>query len=400
MKNRLKRRFIIYSMATVSVLILFLVLTINGLNWFILDRQGSFMVETLADADDIFRSPKPVARPPFAPMMDEDRMNSLQFFIARLDRDGSVLSVETNQLSTIERNTAESMVLKTKGKDRGKTEGYRFLKRGNAIFFLDTSQQRETFFMVLSVSCLMALVCWALVLTVAILLSSRAIRPIVTGMEKQKQFITNASHEMKTPLSVIQTNNETMALIHGENKYNRNIALQTKRMNALVTNMLLLAKHDENAIFHRETINISQLVEEILPTYKEEAERVGLAFSASLSPSLTLKANRESIIQMVSALLDNAMKYTPRNGSVRVSLKKNGKHIVLTEENTISGEKEKDIEVLFERFHRGDSSRAHECATSGFGIGLSAARAIAESFGGRLDATYIGEDGIRFTALF
>ena len=265
---------------------------------------------------------------------------------------------------------------------------------------MDTSEQSENFRMVLFASSAIAVLCWVILLIIVILLSGKVIRPVLVGMEKQKQFITNAGHEMKTPLAIIQSNNDTMALIHGENKYNVHIRNQTKRLNVLMSNLLTLAKLDEEIPLSTETVNISDVAGELLPAYTEDAQARNLRFTVQIEPDIVIQTNKDSFRQMLIVLLDNAIKYTPDGGSVRLSLARDGRHIQIIEENTCDPSLESDPERLFERFYRGDAARTQRKETSGYGIGLSAARAICENFGGMLTAEYSSADCIRFTARF
>ena len=233
-----------------------------------------------------------------------------------------------------------------------------------------------------------------------ILFSERAVRPVLAGLEKQKQFITNAGHELKTPLAIIQSNNDASALIHGETKYSKNIRLQTQRLNALMTNLLTLARLDEDRKLPMEKVDISELVGEMLPAYEELAAQRQISLSAKLLPHTFMQINRDIFSQMISVLLDNAVKYTPEGGSIAFFVTKDNGHIRITEENTCEMQAHSDAEQLFERFYRGDSARTQKSTVSGYGIGLSAARAIAETFGGRLTAEYAENKTIRFTARF
>ena len=150
-----------------------------------------------------------------------------------------------------------------------------------------------------------------------ILFSERAVRPVLAGLEKQKQFITNAGHELKTPLAIIQSNNDASALIHGETKYSKNIRLQTQRLNALMTNLLTLARLDEDRKLPMEKVDISELVGEMLPAYEELAAQKQISLSAKLLPHTFMQINRDIFSQMISVLLDNAVKYTPEGGSIQ-----------------------------------------------------------------------------------
>ena len=167
------------------------------------------------------------------------------------------------------------------------------------LFFMDISEQSENFRMVLFVSTAIALLCWMILLGIVIWLSGKVIRPVLAGMEKQKQFITNAGHEMKTPLAIIQSNNDTMALIHGENKYNVHIRNQTKRLNVLMSNLLTLAKLDEEIPLPTETVNISDVAYELIPVYVEEAQARKLSFDVQIEANLVIRTHKDSFHQAI-----------------------------------------------------------------------------------------------------
>ena len=406
MTKTLKKRFIIFTMAAVTCLLLFIVLAINSLNWVMLERQSDTVLETLVDADGAFSKMDFDRPPPFSRPLDMDRMRSSRFFIVRSDMSGNIVDVNVDQISAIDQETAKSYAIKVlkANEETGRIDGYKYavkqLGPNKLTFFMDTSEQSETFRMVLFASTAIAVLCWVILLIIVILLSGKVIRPVLVGMEKQKQFITNAGHEMKTPLAIIQSNNDTMALIHGENKYNVHIRNQTKRLNVLMSNLLTLAKLDEEIPLPTETVNISDVVSELLPAYTEDAQARNLRFAVLIEPDIVIQTNTDSFRQMLTVLLDNAIKYTPDGGSVRLSLARDGRHIQIIEENTCAPSLEPDPERLFERFYRGDAARTQKKESSGYGIGLSAARAICENFGGKLTAEYSSADSIRFTARF
>lgn len=406
MTKTLKKRFIIFTMAAVSCLLLFIVLAINGLNWMMLERQSDMVMEILVDADGSFQKMDFKHPPPFSRPMDMDRMRSSRFFIVRSDARGKVVDVNTDHISSIDNKTAKAYALKVinSGKSTGRVEDYEFavkkLGQNQLVFFMDTSSQRESFLTVLFASCAIAILCWLLLLLIVAWLSGRVIRPVLMGMEKQKQFITNAGHEMKTPLAIIQSNNDTMALIHGENKYNVHIRNQTKRLNVLMSNLLTLARLDEATALPTEKVNVSELANELIGVYKEEAQTKHFSFQTHIEPNIVSHTNADSFRQMLSILLDNALKYTVENGRISLYMTRSGKHIQIVTENNCDTSLEPNPERLFERFYRGDFARTQNNESSGYGIGLSAARAICENFGGKLWAEYPDAQTIRFTAKF
>ncbi len=404
MTKTLKKRFIIFTMTAVSCLLLFIVLAINSLNWMMLDRQSDTVLETLVDADGMFQKMKFNPPPPFSRPLDMDRMRSSRFFIVRSDESGNVIDANVEQIYSIDQTTAKSYALKVlkTGKEYGRIDGYKFAVKlmgsDQLIFFMDISEQSESFYTVLFVTTAIAILCWVVLLIIVILLSGRVIRPVLVGMEKQKQFITNAGHEMKTPLAIIQSNNDTMALIHGENKYNVHIRNQTKRLNVLMSNLLTLAKLDEEIPLPTETVNVSNVTKELLPVYAEEAQTRTIDFKAQIEQDVMIQVNKESYRQLMTILLDNALKYTPDGGMICLSIAKKGKGVEIIEENTCDPSLEPNPERLFERFYRGDAARTQKKEDSGYGIGLSAARAICENFNGSLKAEYSSDKSIRFVA--
>lgn len=412
MKN-LRKKFILFAMSAVSVLLVILIGAINVLSWIALDSQSSLILHTIADGEDQqfqmeHRQPRPLAPP-----MNLDTIRAARFFMVKTDDSGNVVEINLDQISSVDMEEAleyaAQVIEQAEGPVyEGKIDNYKYMVKQfggeKLIFFMDTSSQLQTFVMVFSLSTAIAIICWIAVLIFVVLLSKRVVSPIVAGMEKQRQFITNAGHELKTPLAIIQTNNDAATLIQGETKYSRNIRQQVKRLNGLMTNLLTLAKLDEEVKFTTEKIDISKVISEALPAYEAAAKEKKIDVSAELTPQCFISAHGDMILQMVSVLLDNAFKYTPEGGQVRIAVQKSEKQIIITEENNCERIDEKDPERFFERFYRGDAARTQGDDASGYGIGLSAARAIAETFGGTLTAEYLSEypseNRIRFTAKF
>lgn len=403
MKKTLRKRFIFFAMSAVTILLVILIGAINIFSWIILDKQSDDILHTLAYEGDKFLQMTPHDRGPFRPPISMDIVKSARFFVVHTDANGIVLDVNIDQISSVTAQQATSYAsLVTE--NVGKISSYKYevkqLGKDRLIFFMDTSGQIQTFMMVLTISCVIALLCWIAILIFVIPFSLRVIRPILSGMEKQKQFITNAGHELKTPLAIIQSNNDASALIHGETKYSRNIRQQTQRLNVLMTNLLTLARLDEEIKLPTETVNISELVQKMLTNYEDMLMQKGIDFKANIQAELLMQVHRDSFSQLMSVILDNAVKYTPNGGIIRLNAYHDGESIEITEENTCDTLGNDETERLFERFYRGDSARTQDNSISGYGIGLSAARAIAENFGGTLNAEYTTEKTIKFIARF
>lgn len=403
MKKTLRKKFVFFAMSAVTILLVVLIGAISIFSWVILDWQSDNVLRTIADGNGAFMQMEIFDRGPFQPPMDMDTVKSARFFMVRIDADGNVKDTNLDQISSVTAEQATQYARKISGSS-GKIDNFKYESKAfgteQLIFFMDISGQMQIFAMVFGISGMIALVCWLFILILVILLSGRVVRPILAGIEKQKQFITNAGHELKTPLAIIQSNNDASALINGETKYSKNIRRQTQRLNVLMTNFLTLAKLDEEIKLPTESISVSELIHDLLPGYEDMLAQKSIAFSVDIQPDLFLRAHSASLTQMVSVLLDNAVKYTPEGGMVWLTACRNGGRIEILEENTCEVPETMDSERLFERFYRGDSSRTQDNNTSGYGIGLSAARAIAENFGGTLKAEYTENGTIRFTARF
>lgn len=390
-------------MSAVTILLVVLIGAINIFSWVILDRQSDNVLHTITQGNGAFMQMELFDRVPFQPPMNMDIVKSARFFMVCVDANGNVKDTNVDQISSVTVDGAAQYAKKVSDIS-GKIDNFKYetktLGTDKLIFFMDVSEQIQTFVMVFSISGVIALACWLLILVFVILLSGKVVRPILAGMEKQKQFITNAGHELKTPLTIIRSNNDASSLIYGETKYTQNIRRQTLRLNALMTNLLTLAKLDEEIQLPTETVNISELIQKILPGYEDMLAQKRINFSASIQPDLFMQVHGDSFTQMMSVLIDNAVKYTPNGGMARLTAYHNGGHIEITEENTCDTPECLDTEPLFERFYRGDSARTQDSSISGYGIGLSAARAIAENFGGTLKANYTNSGTICFVARF
>ena len=191
-----------------------------------------------------------------------------------------------------------------------------------------------------------------------------------------------------------------MSLIYGENKYNRNIKAQVTRLGDLTANLLIQAKLDEEVELSKEPTDLSKLVYDTMLPFKDSAEAHAIRFTTNIAPSININTNQQAIAHLLNILLDNALKYTTEKGDIHLKLEQDGKNVILTTENSCDTDQPADTEQFFERFYRGDAARTHSDQHSGYGIGLSVARSICESFSGNLTASYPEPGRIRFTAIF
>ena len=243
-----------------------------------------------------------------------------------------------------------------------------------------------------ALSGLLGLLAWIAMLALVTALSRRAIRPIAENIERQRQFVTDAGHELKTPLAIILANLDALELRGGESKYSRNIRGQATRLSALMQNLLTLARLDESSgLPDASPLSLTELTRESVEMFRAPAELRQIRLSEALAEGVSVTGSRTLLQQLLSTLLDNAVKYCPEGGEIAVRLREE-ERAVLSVSNTV-GEERPALDRLFDRFYRSDSSRNQK---GGFGIGLSAAAAIVRQHKGEIDAHYEG-DTIVFT---
>lgn len=406
MTRALQRRFVVASMTAISVLLLVLVGAINIANFSISAGRVEQVLLQLAESEGLYTPPsKPQDDPPHGPTAPTpDDMMGARYFYVRFDADGAVVQTNVSHILAVTEEEALSIArtVYQGGSESGYTDSFRYQVahaldgRSSLVICLDVSSQQRSAATVLLVSAMIGLACWLAMLLLVILLSKKAIRPIAVTLEKQKQFVTNAGHELKTPLAILLANTDALELHLGESKWSRNIRAQTVRLNGLMQNLLVLAKMDEGGgSLPLSEFSLSLLAGEVLDFYQETAAARGIGLGCAIQPEVTLRANRESIVQLLSVLLDNAVQYTPAGGQIQVVLAREKGGIALQVENSAAAPPEADLERLFDRFYRGDPARTQR--SGGYGICLSAARAVAEAHGGAITARY---DGPRAAMVF
>ena len=288
----------------------------------------------------------------------------------------------------------------------GRISGYLYLAHPDTtgqgmtdIVFLDPRKEELSCLRVFALSAGLGVVCLFGMYLFIRGLSRRAIEPIAESMEKQRQFITDAGHELKTPLAIILSNTEAMELYQGESKWSRNIREQVGRLDGLTKNLLLLSRMEEySETVVRESLDLGELARKMAEPFREPLALRGITLRMELSEKIQIRAGREQIERLLSVLVENALKYANDNGEVLISLqqKNDGRKskAVLRVENTCTELPGVAPQALFERFRRGDEARTRK--KGGYGIGLAVAKACAEANGGSIRAIYEEPDRICF----
>ena len=315
-----------------------------------------------------------------------------RYFFVLLDADGSVLDADTGQIAAVDQDTAAAyaQTAAASGHIRGFVGAYRYIVQqeedGVRVSFLDCGRRIDMCRSFALSSLWISILGLMAVFVLVMLASGRIIRPVAESYEKQKQFITDAGHEIKTPLAIIDADAGLIEMENGTNGWLQDIQTQVKRLTGLTNDLIYLARTEE-AQGQVEMIDfpLSDMVEEQVHSFQALAVQKNKRFVSHIQPMLTLHGDEKMIGQLVSILLDNAGKYADEGGEIRVMLERQGRAVHLSVFNTVESISQQEISRLFDRFYRTDRSRNSK--TGGYGIGLSIASAVAAAHRGKILAS-------------
>ncbi len=399
MISRLKKKVII--LTTVSLFAL-LVLIVSGMNLIsfvslknesdeilsMISQSGGKMPEQISEKpEDSGFKPKDMPRR-FSPELQFET----RFFMVEMTESGEVIKTDTGKIAAVDAAGAADYAekaIKISG-DKGFIDNFRYLKtkeNGNYfITFLDCTRKLDSMKTFLFSSVIVSLAGLLVVVVIMIIISGKIISPIAESYEKQKRFITDASHELKTPLAIIGANIDIVEDDITDKESVEDIRTQIDRLKVLTEDLVTLSRMQEgdNSIIKKE-FSFSEAATDVLNGFKAPAESKGISFDASIKENLLIEGDEKSIRRLISIVLDNAVKYTPECGRIEFNLKYNGKSVELECKNTTENEITKENVIhIFDRFYRTDNSRNSQ--TGGHGVGLSIAKAIVEAHGGKIYA--------------
>ena len=430
MIKRLRNRFIRIATLSVAAVMLLLTLIVNTANYISVDsdltqtlelierNKGTLPVPTRPGASgpegEAPTAPEDGAAPAIPEKDPADRSGhdgpfgpetafSTRFFVLRYTDSGTLVRAELDKIAAVTEDDVDEYLAAAlrHGTGYGYYSGYKFLVTDEgdgqySAIFLDCYQALRTVRTVAMWSLAADAVCILLVLALVVLLSRKAIDPVVRSAERQKQFITDASHELKTPITVIAASLRVLELDVGKQKWIDKAMAQTEKLTELVNSLVTLSRMDEEeSPLRMEPFCVSDAVSETAESFRDFAASRGHALTVSVEPELTYRGDEYAVRQLVSILLDNAVKYALPGSPITVALEKTRRGVVLRTANRCEPSAELDTKKLFDRFYRADPSRSAE--TGGFGIGLSIARGIAEGHHGAITAK-LTRDRITFRA--
>ena len=396
MFKSLRRKFVTTAVGSVAVVIAILAIALNFINFNKLEER---IDPTLLDASRSQALIKIFAEDGDDLVITKNSSSATEyngFSIAKVDNNGRIIKAYRDDSLIADQDALQSKVVEAleKGKTSGFIGSYRFLKVetnvGNLILFLNCQRELDSYESFVKNSVLISIGVILSVLVLIILISKKVIAPIQETYLKQKQFITGASHELKTPLAIISSNADVLEMMNGDSKWTTNIHNQVDRLTSLVNSLVVFSRMEEKDTVERTSFDLTETLKSRIEDFDELANFQKKYIVTDIDENLNYYGEKGSIIQLMDILLENAIKYAPEDSDILVKLNKNRKYATLKVSNKANVEKG-DLSKVFDRFYRLDESR--NSAIKGYGIGLSMVQLIAEKHKETIQA-YATEDGV------
>ena len=397
MKRYYRNRFILGAMLAFIIL---MALAISGI-WFFSYRQMERETDDfIRDMQNLSAENGPAfsqAAPPMFGYTPGPRRYPSGFYDILTDANGEIQSIQQRGITEEAGISVQQYVQQAVAEkhDRGKTGSYKYgieyREDGTArVILLDISIQLQALYNMLKSALSVGIILAAALLLILLPVSSRVAAAYMRNNERQKQFITDAGHDLKTPIAIMRSNLDVMELMQGKSKWSGNIRSQVSRLERLVEQLVMMARLEESEFRGTaERFDLSSLLREQWENYAAAMQQKGVCATLAAGENLWMKGQKETLRQMLNLLLDNAVQYCDEKGSIHLAAEGGHRRVVLKISNSVTKLPAQPPQELTERFTRGDAARSQK--SGGAGIGLSAVRRIAELHHGKLKIEYQGE---------
>ena len=400
MFRKLKIRFILLASAAIVCILLTMIAVLNSVRFLQTNGEIQAVLNILSANNGDFPSVEETAESLQNDRITIDTIYQYRYFSVVYKEDKTLYSSNLDHLSNLSKEQALSYANKVIKDSRSSgvfKVGSQFYSyqitqdsktKRYLLVVLDSTnylESRNDFFWLSIQLCFYSFIFFVLVVSG---FSNLAIRPYIKNYENQKRFITNAGHELKTPLAIISANTELQELMTGENEWTESTKYQVKRLSNLINQMVVLARLEEQPDVTLVDVNFSEVVKKVAGNFKSVIEKAGKKYEIKLQEDIHVKATEDELYELVSILIDNACKYCDEDGQIFVTLTKakRGKRARLTVANSYADGKNVDYSRFFDRFYREDES--HNQKQPGYGIGLSMAESLVRIFKGRIWVSY------------
>ncbi|MBM6614810.1 HAMP domain-containing histidine kinase [Desemzia sp. RIT804] len=408
MIEKLRKKFILVTMAVVLLVMSVVLIVLNTTNYFHTVERADEILTILTDNDGNFPDETTPERgigvPPNQGISAETPFET-RYFIALANSEQQVVQIDTTRIRSIDSQTGQTYAeeVLASGKEKGYINDFRYQvieQTDDTIMLVFVDSQRDlqlvrSFF---RNSILIGVVSLLFIFLLVFYFSRKIVKPVQQTIDRQKQFITDAGHEIKTPLAIISANNDVQEMLNGSTEWTESTNKQIQRLNGLMESMLQLTQMEEEGYQPKiESVDLSQIVKETAEPYVQIGRQKKVAVSLDIQPNAVIQADVEAMNKLCSLLMDNANKYVQQPGVINIRLDHQaGNKIKLQITNTVS-EMPKQFDQLFDRFYREDQARKH--SEGGYGIGLSLAATIVENHHGQIKAVPLDDHTIAFEVI-
>ncbi|MCM1404706.1 MAG: HAMP domain-containing histidine kinase [Prevotella sp.] len=392
MIKKLRTKFILVALGSTFVVLFGMVGVINIVNYHHVVTNADNVIAMLQAGNGSFgNDPTPPHLAAQKPDMSPETPFATRYFTVEINNDGEVVAMKLDQIAAIDANTAEAYAttLARQNQSSGFYHDFRYramtTEQGNRLYiFVDCTQELTNFYTFLGTSFAVSALGLLVVFLLVCLFSKWVFQPIAENYRRQKQFITNVSHDIKTPLTIINANTEIIEAEGGTNEWTQGIKDEVQRLTQLTQNLVYLTKIDEQEqVITKTELNLARVVSATVKSFEAVALSSGHALQTDIADHLSYCGNEAMLRQMVNLLIDNAIKYASPQQPITVSLQKAGNKICLTVQNPHDNVLPAgNLAILCDRFYRADQAR--NSASGGHGIGLSVVKAIVAAHKGKI----------------
>ena len=394
MIKKLQKKFILLSMTALLLVLTLIITAINIVNYNDVVKDADMLLSIITDNKGEFPLEPNHMGNRLPPEMSPEIPYESRYFTVVLDKDTeAILFVDTSRIISVNADSAITYIdiALNKNREYGFVNQFRFLIDYDddliQITFLDCGRKLDAFRSFMFASIGISLFGYLIVFALIAFFSNKIIRPISESYEKQKRFITDAGHEIKTPLTIIHADADVLEMDIGTNEWLNDIKKQANHLTELTNNLVFLSRMEESQnSLPMIDFPFSEVISESAASFQSLAQTKNITFASKIEPMLSFYGNEKSIRQLIGILLDNAIKYSPSGGIVSLTVEKQNSSLRLSVYNTTTQDISKEeLKLLFDRFYRIDASRNSQ--TGGHGIGLSLAKAIVTAHNGKIHAS-------------